>query len=48
MSAGLMGTTKGDTETSHDPWSKFCAVVGGGGKLASVTATAGIATSVVQ
>jgi hypothetical protein len=46
--AGLMGTVKGNTKTSQDPWSKFCAIVGGGGKLASAVAAAGVAASVVQ
>jgi hypothetical protein len=46
--AGLMGAAKGDVGTSEDPWSKFCAVVGGGGKLASVVVAAGVAASTVQ
>jgi hypothetical protein len=48
VSAGLMGMAKGDVGTSEDPWSKFCAVAGGGGELASVATTVGVATSAVQ
>jgi hypothetical protein len=33
---GLMGAAKGDTGTSLDPWSKFCAVTEGGCELALV------------
>jgi hypothetical protein len=36
--AGLVGTTKGDTGTSLDPWSKFYAAADGGGELASTAA----------
>jgi hypothetical protein len=39
---------KGDTGTSEDPWSKFCAVAGGGGELASAAAAAGMAASAMQ
>jgi hypothetical protein len=35
-------------ETLKDPWSRFCAVAGGGGELASASAAAGVATSAVQ
>jgi hypothetical protein len=46
--AGLVGTTKGDTGTSLDPWSKFCATADGGGELASAAAAASVAASVVR
>ena len=48
MPAGLVGAAKGDTGTSLDPWSKFCAAVDGGGELASATAAAGVAASVAR
>jgi hypothetical protein len=48
--AGLVVATKGaaakgDVGTSMDSWSRFCAVAGGGGKIA---AAAGMAASTVQ
>jgi hypothetical protein len=46
--AGLVGTTKGDTGTSLDPWSKFCATADGRGELASAAAAASVAASVVR
>jgi hypothetical protein len=47
--AGLVGTTKGDTGTSLDPWSKFCDVAEGEGELASAAAAAvGVTVSVAQ
>jgi hypothetical protein len=49
MHASLVGTTKGDMGTSQDPWSKFYALAGGGGELASTAAaTAGVAASAIQ
>jgi hypothetical protein len=48
MPAGLVGAAKGDTGTSLDPWSKFCAAADGGGELASATAAAGVAASVAR
>jgi hypothetical protein len=45
VSAGLMGTTKGDAGTSEDPWSKFCAVAGV--KLSSGTTATSVAASTV-
>jgi hypothetical protein len=46
--AGLVGTTKGDTWTSLDPWLKFCTTADGGDELASPAAVAGVAASIVQ
>jgi hypothetical protein len=46
--AGLMGAAKGDTGTSLDPWSKFCAAAEGGVKLASAAAVAGVAASIAN
>jgi hypothetical protein len=37
-------TAKGDMGTSEDPWLRFCV----GGEIASASAAAGVAVSVVQ
>jgi hypothetical protein len=41
-------TAKGDIGTSTDLWSRFCAVAGGGGELASTITAAGVAASAMQ
>jgi hypothetical protein len=46
--ASLVGTTKGDTGTSLDPWSKICATADSGGELASAAAAVGVAASVMR
>jgi hypothetical protein len=46
--ADLVGTAKGDTGTSLDPWSKFCATTDGGGELASAVAASGVTGSVAR
>jgi hypothetical protein len=48
MLAGLMGAAKGDTGTSLDPWSKFCAVTESGCELASAATAAGVAAPAIQ
>jgi hypothetical protein len=42
--AAMEHAAKGDTRTSKDLWSRFCA----GGKIASAATTTGVAASVVQ
>ena len=51
--AGLVVTAKGaaakgDAGTSGDPWSRFCAIAGGEGEIASAAAGGGVAVSTVQ
>jgi hypothetical protein len=45
---GLVVAAKGDTETSLDPWSKFCAASDGEGELASAATAAGAVASVMR
>ena len=46
--AGLEGAAKGDSSTSRDLWSNFCAIARGGGELALAAATAGVSVSAKQ
>jgi hypothetical protein len=46
--AGPVGTMKGDTGTSLDPWLKFCVAADGGGEVASPVGAIGVAASVAQ
>jgi hypothetical protein len=39
---------KGNMWTSGDPWSRFCAIAGGKGEIASAAAAGGVAVSTVQ
>ena len=42
------GPAKGDTETSLDPWLKFCVAADGGSEVTLDAAADGAATSIAQ
>jgi hypothetical protein len=46
--AGLGVPAKGDTETSLDPWLKFCVAADGGSEVNLDAAADGAATSIAQ